>query len=240
MASPVERAAENGRGAGRGPPHRVRPRAVASIRGSRSQGLGQSPGSAAAQPPSCVRLDAGGAAPALGGSHGDDRYGRASSASARRCCCSIDFAEPAGYLLWTRDFGRVLISPDGLELLCEPDPANDEWASDRLGSSAAARSDDPRAGGDARLRCRAERQGPALHRARRRRQELAGRGARQRRRTAAQRRRRRAATERGRSSSPTRGRWCSSYAQRRTSGSPWRSVQLWAAQQAPSRASSVT
>ncbi len=42
---------------------------------------------------------------------------------------SVDFAEPAGYLLWTRDFGRVLISPDGLELLCEPDPANEDWAS---------------------------------------------------------------------------------------------------------------
>jgi hypothetical protein len=41
---------------------------------------------------------------------------------------SIDFAEPAGYLLWVRDFGRVLISPDGLELLCEPDPVNGDWA----------------------------------------------------------------------------------------------------------------
>jgi hypothetical protein len=42
---------------------------------------------------------------------------------------SVDFAVPAGYLLWTRDFGRVLISPDGLELLCEPNPANEDWAS---------------------------------------------------------------------------------------------------------------
>lgn len=42
---------------------------------------------------------------------------------------SVDFAEPAGYLLWARDHGRVLISPDGLELLCEPDPANEDWAS---------------------------------------------------------------------------------------------------------------
>jgi len=41
---------------------------------------------------------------------------------------SVDFAEPAGYLMWARDFGRVLISPDGIELLCEPDPAIDEWA----------------------------------------------------------------------------------------------------------------
>ncbi|HWY90159.1 MAG TPA: hypothetical protein VNY31_05750 [Solirubrobacteraceae bacterium] len=42
---------------------------------------------------------------------------------------SVDVAEPAGYLLWARDFGRVLISPDGIELLCEPDPANEDWAS---------------------------------------------------------------------------------------------------------------
>jgi hypothetical protein len=41
----------------------------------------------------------------------------------------VDFAEPAGYLLWTRDFGRVLISADGTELLCEPDPTNEGWAS---------------------------------------------------------------------------------------------------------------
>ncbi|HXB63872.1 MAG TPA: hypothetical protein VNV42_03240 [Solirubrobacteraceae bacterium] len=41
---------------------------------------------------------------------------------------TIDFAEPAGYLLWNRDHGRVLISPDGRELLCEPDPTNAEWA----------------------------------------------------------------------------------------------------------------
>ena len=42
---------------------------------------------------------------------------------------TVDFAEPAGHLLWAQDCGRVLISPDGLELLCEPDPANEEWAS---------------------------------------------------------------------------------------------------------------
>jgi hypothetical protein len=47
----------------------------------------------------------------------------------RTLLLSVDFAEPAGYLLWTRDFGRVLISADGMELLCEPDPANEDWAS---------------------------------------------------------------------------------------------------------------
>ncbi len=42
---------------------------------------------------------------------------------------TVDFAQPAGYLLWAQDHGRVLISPDGMELLCEPHPDNDAWAS---------------------------------------------------------------------------------------------------------------
>jgi hypothetical protein len=41
---------------------------------------------------------------------------------------TVDFAERTGYLLWNRDHGRVLISPDGGELLCEPDAANAQWA----------------------------------------------------------------------------------------------------------------
>ncbi len=40
---------------------------------------------------------------------------------------TIDFAQPAGYLLWNRDHGRVLISGDGRELLCEADAANPQW-----------------------------------------------------------------------------------------------------------------
>ena len=42
---------------------------------------------------------------------------------------SVDFAEPAGYLMWAKDFGRILISPDGRELLCDPDPRNEDWSS---------------------------------------------------------------------------------------------------------------
>jgi hypothetical protein len=42
---------------------------------------------------------------------------------------SVDFAESAGYLLRAKEFGRVLISPDGSELLCEADPMNEDWAS---------------------------------------------------------------------------------------------------------------
>jgi hypothetical protein len=90
-------------------------------------GLGRGPGAAPAQPPSRIRLDAA------------ELHRRWEALTTRpvrvreihdgeTLLRSIDFAEPAGYLLWIRDFGRVLISPDGRELLCEPDPVNAEWA----------------------------------------------------------------------------------------------------------------
>jgi hypothetical protein len=90
-------------------------------------GVGRNSGTASTQP-SHVRLDDGEI----------DRRWAAISATPLRArelrfdqtlLLSVDFAEPAGYLLWTRDFGRVLISADGTELLCEPDPANEGWAS---------------------------------------------------------------------------------------------------------------
>jgi hypothetical protein len=42
---------------------------------------------------------------------------------------SVDFAEPAGHLLWIHDCGRVLVSPDGTELLCAPRARSEDWAS---------------------------------------------------------------------------------------------------------------
>jgi hypothetical protein len=41
---------------------------------------------------------------------------------------SVDFDQRVGYLLWAQGYGRVLISPDGLRLLCAPDPENPQWA----------------------------------------------------------------------------------------------------------------
>jgi hypothetical protein len=91
-------------------------------------GLGLSLSPELAQPPTRVRLDPDelhkrweglATAPVR------TRELRAGGTLAR----TVDFAEPAGYLLWARDHGRVLISPDGLELLCEPDPTNKGWAS---------------------------------------------------------------------------------------------------------------
>jgi hypothetical protein len=90
-------------------------------------GLGLSLSPELAQPPSRIRLD-----PEELHKRWQDlatapvrtRELRAGGSLAR----TVDFAEPAGYLLWARDHGRILISPDGLELLCEPDPANEDWA----------------------------------------------------------------------------------------------------------------
>lgn len=90
-------------------------------------GLGQSPQPAAADPPSRVRLD-----PAELNRRWDAVTTRPERARELRfgdaVLLTVDFAEPAGYLMWARDFGRILISPDGLELLCEPDPAVAQWA----------------------------------------------------------------------------------------------------------------
>lgn len=41
---------------------------------------------------------------------------------------SVDLAESAGYLLDAVGVGRVLVSLDGRELLCDPDPAEPDWA----------------------------------------------------------------------------------------------------------------
>jgi hypothetical protein len=41
---------------------------------------------------------------------------------------SVELAPPAGYLLNAPGFGRILIAPDGTELLCDPKPGNSEWS----------------------------------------------------------------------------------------------------------------
>ncbi|HTD07908.1 MAG TPA: hypothetical protein VK680_03365 [Solirubrobacteraceae bacterium] len=90
-------------------------------------GLGRSPHTAADDPPSHVRLD-------------PDELNRRWEAltttplRARELrfgetvLLTVDFAEPAGYLMWADGFGRILISPDGTELLCEPEPGSNGWA----------------------------------------------------------------------------------------------------------------
>ena len=40
---------------------------------------------------------------------------------------SVEFAPPAGYLMHAPGFARVLVTPDGTELLCDPEPQSSEW-----------------------------------------------------------------------------------------------------------------
>ncbi len=40
---------------------------------------------------------------------------------------TVDLAEPAGYLLRAQGVGRVLVAPDGAELLCDPHPDCRSW-----------------------------------------------------------------------------------------------------------------
>jgi hypothetical protein len=40
---------------------------------------------------------------------------------------SVDFSEQAGYLMQARGIGRILISADGCELKCDPDPESPDW-----------------------------------------------------------------------------------------------------------------
>ena len=41
---------------------------------------------------------------------------------------SVEFAPPAGYLLHAPGFARILIAPDGTELICDPEAGSSEWA----------------------------------------------------------------------------------------------------------------
>jgi hypothetical protein len=41
---------------------------------------------------------------------------------------TVEFARPAGYLLRAPGVGRILVAPDGGELLCDPLPGSVEWA----------------------------------------------------------------------------------------------------------------
>jgi len=40
---------------------------------------------------------------------------------------TVDLADPAGYLLHAPGFARILVAPDGGELLCEPEREGSEW-----------------------------------------------------------------------------------------------------------------
>jgi hypothetical protein len=123
MTTPIEEPP----GAGRGEqPHAAFGLALLIDPAVSIPGLGRSSTAVPGEPPSYIRLDPG---------ELDRRWSTLTTTPVRvrevrygeTLLRTVDFAESAGYLLWARDFGRVLISPDASELLCEPDPANEQW-----------------------------------------------------------------------------------------------------------------
>jgi hypothetical protein len=81
---------------------------------------------APAEPPTRIRLDP----------EELERRWSSSSSAARRVrelregnsvVLTVDLAEPAGYLLWAQEVGRVLITLDGMQLLCDPLPEAPGW-----------------------------------------------------------------------------------------------------------------
>jgi hypothetical protein len=93
-----------------------------------ASGLGLAPGAHSGDRPlTQVRLDPRGL---------ERRWGAAGSDAERTrelreggaVVLSVDLAEPAGYLLWAEGVGRVLVSADGGEVLCDPLPERPDWA----------------------------------------------------------------------------------------------------------------
>jgi hypothetical protein len=85
-----------------------------------------SPGPPASQPPTRVRLDA---------KELERRWADAADSAERvrelrdgeTVLLTVELAPPAGYLLHAPGFARILIAPDGTELICAPEPGSSQW-----------------------------------------------------------------------------------------------------------------
>ncbi len=86
---------------------------------------------------------------------------------------SVDFVPTSGYLLSAPEVGRILISPDGTELLCDPEPECAEWTTLIPAQALPLAATLERIRGAARFRCGDGRQGSVVHRSARCRQVLA-------------------------------------------------------------------
>ncbi len=93
----------------------------------RVPGLGTGAGGGAGAAATTVRLDPEGLRrrwePGAGGAQRMREL-----AAGERTLLTVDLAEPAGYLLDAAGVARVLVSADGREVLCDPDPAEPDWA----------------------------------------------------------------------------------------------------------------
>jgi hypothetical protein len=88
--------------------------------------LGRAHATAVSDPPTRVRLDPEGVA-RLWDARDLKSVRRRELRDGEEVLFTVDFAETAGYLLWAWGFGRVLVSLDGTDLLCDPEPGNPDW-----------------------------------------------------------------------------------------------------------------
>ena len=78
------------------------------------------------QPSARVRLDPGELERRWSGAeHAPERVRELHDGETARL--TVELALPAGYLLHAPGFGRILIAPDGSELICDPEPGSSEW-----------------------------------------------------------------------------------------------------------------
>jgi hypothetical protein len=98
-------------------------------RGIEVPGLATEPPAPAAgrEAPTAIALDPEALERRWAGAEGETRRMRELRAG-DETLLTVDLREPAGYLLEARDVGRVLVSPDGGEILCAPLPQAPEWA----------------------------------------------------------------------------------------------------------------
>lgn len=88
--------------------------------------LGRAHATAVSKPPTRLRLDPEGVA-RLWDTPGLKSVRRRELRNRDQVLLTVDFAETAGYLLWGRGFGRILVSLDGRKLLCDPESGNPNW-----------------------------------------------------------------------------------------------------------------
>jgi hypothetical protein len=81
----------------------------------------------ASQPPTRVRLDPAELERRWSGAESTPERVR-ELRNGETVLLSVELAPPAGYLLHAPGFGRILVAPDGTELLCDPEPGGAEWS----------------------------------------------------------------------------------------------------------------
>jgi hypothetical protein len=106
---------------------------IPNLDGAGVSGLDASPSEGpisalASQPPTRVRFDPAELERRWRGAESIPERVRELRDDGETVLLSVELARPAGYLLHAPGFGRILVAPDGTELLCDPEPGGAEWS----------------------------------------------------------------------------------------------------------------